>query len=942
MMTTNKFISASALALALTATLTSCGNNPRESQGQQTLADIDVPQKKQEQAATRSKLTKKSSEDIRLAYRKYVETATENDTSRQKALTRLAELELELSNSLLKDSNESEDDPDLTPEYQHSLNRTIELLETTLIDYPNAKNNDKVMYQLAQAYDQVGRYNESISTLEKLAAKYPRSLYFPEAQFRIAETAFARGDYITAEDAYTEVILTPGSEKFYEKSLFKRGWTRYKQQLYLESLDDYIKAFNHHNFENTDELEGAEKSQFDEYIRALGLAFSYQTEGAIREYFADQGTFKYLYNIYENVSDIYLKQERYSDAAKILEQYINNYELTQNSPKAELKIVQAWQKGGFYSNLYASIERFYTHYHPNADFWKKVDDAKTKELVNANLRQYIVQVTSYFHAQYQNKPKPENLAQAKKWYERYLNHYSAYANQDKIYTLYGELLMLAKQEEAAFQYFTLAAYDGEIILDKKSAFATISLSNKLYKSAKTKQKKDNWLNKYLAYAQRYVELYPKDKRSENIGLAASELAFNTKSYRKAIELANYLPDSINEKSQYNVNNIKARSYLELKEYSDAESVFLELLDSKYVKRKTAKTLRNSLALAIYRQGEAAKANNQQDLALNHFVRIGDVVPESELASTGLYDAIAMMMAGKQWNQAIGLIERFKNAYPNHKLASDVRKKLSVAYLNSDQKVKAAQQFEQIANFEENSEIKRAALWQAAELYESKNDIDGAIRSYRSYAHSYKTPYEQNMEAMNKLAELYMKKGDGQKRYFWQNRIRGDDRKATKRMKTERTNYIASNTILDLAKQKKNEFNRRKLVEPIAKNLKLKKAAMQESVKLFGQASTYGIADITTEATHSIGDIYNEFSQALLDSERPKNLNADELEQYEILLEDQAFPFEEKAIEFYEANISRTQDDTYNDWIDKSFSELKILFPVRYERTGKVSVYRGEN
>ena len=68
---------------------------------------------------------------------------------------------------------------------------------------------------------------------------------------------------------------------------------------------------------------------------------------------------------------------------------------------------------------------------------------------------------------------------------------------------------------------------------------------------------------------------------------------------------------------------------------------------------------------------------------------------------------------------------------------------------------------------------------------------------------------------------------------------------------------------------------------------------------------------------------------------PKHLNNDEQEQYLFLLEDQAFPFEEKAIEFYEVNLAYTQDDIYDQWIKKSHQALQHLFPIRYQREPKV-------
>jgi tRNA(Ile2) C34 agmatinyltransferase TiaS len=73
---------------------------------------------------------------------------------------------------------------------------------------------------------------------------------------------------------------------------------------------------------------------------------------------------------------------------------------------------------------------------------------------------------------------------------------------------------------------------------------------------------------------------------------------------------------------------------------------------------------------------------------------------------------------------------------------------------------------------------------------------------------------------------------------------------------------------------------------------------------------------------------------LLESQRPKRLSKDELEQYNIMLEEQAFPFEEKAIELHEINARRVSAGLYDDWVKKSFAALVKLRPVRYAKMEK--------
>ena len=114
--------------------------------------------------------------------------------------------------------------------------------------------------------------------------------------------------------------------------------------------------------------------------------------------------------------------------------------------------------------------------------------------------------------------------------------------------------------------------------------------------------------------------------------------------------------------------------------------------------------------------------------------------------------------------------------------------------------------------------------------------------------------------------------------------------------------------------------------------------MQDAIAAFGQVSAYNEASSITQATYEIANIYQHFSTALMTSERPKSLKGEELEQYNILLEDQAFPFEEKAIEFYELNLAHTKENISNIWISQTLANLRKLYPVKYNRAGKMDIY----
>ena len=79
-------------------------------------------------------------------------------------------------------------------------------------------------------------------------------------------------------------------------------------------------------------------------------------------------------------------------------------------------------------------------------------------------------------------------------------------------------------------------------------------------------------------------------------------------------------------------------------------------------------------------------------------------------------------------------------------------------------------------------------------------------------------------------------------------------------------------------------------------------------------------------------MYQQLSADLYDSERPANLDEAALEQYELLLEEQVYPFEEKAIDLFKANADRAADGVYDEWVRQSFEQLAELVPDRYAKT----------
>jgi len=93
---------------------------------------------------------------------------------------------------------------------------------------------------MARAYDELGRTDEAIETMERLSRTNPHSAHLDEVQFRRGEYFFTHRRYRDAESAYSDIVKLGATSEFYELALYKLGWTFYKQEFYEEALQKYI------------------------------------------------------------------------------------------------------------------------------------------------------------------------------------------------------------------------------------------------------------------------------------------------------------------------------------------------------------------------------------------------------------------------------------------------------------------------------------------------------------------------------------------------------------------------------------------------------------------------------------------------------------------------------------------------------------------------------
>ena len=160
--------------------------------------------------------------------------------------------------------------------------------------------------------------------------------------------------------------------------------------------------------------------------------------------------------------------------------------------------------------------------------------------------------------------------------------------------------------------------------------------------------------------------------------------------------------------------------------------------------------------------------------------------------------------------------------------------------------------------------------------------------------------------------------------------------------TMETTITAAKAQLILGDYKTKFYEYVKIIAPVEENLKKKEGLLKEALADYTAAAKYRISDVTTEATFRMGELFEHHKDAIMASERPSELTAEQLEEYNYLLEEQAYPFEEKAISIHEGNVKKTvEEGIYNLWVKKSYERLSTLVPAKYKREEAGKPFTGD-
>jgi TolA-binding protein len=800
-----------------------------------------------------------------------------------------------------------------------------------------------VLYQLSRAYEINGDTAEALVTLNRLVTEYPNTPHLEEAHFRRGETLFVERQYSEAEDAYAAVLASGGAQ-FGEQALYKLGWSLFKQQRHEDSFESFFalldrKFLSDEALPESDpavvyaSLDRAEQELIADTLRVLAISFSYlDGPQSISEHFQSSGNRAYAYIVYSTLGDLYLENERYQDTAKAYQAFVEFDPDHDKAPLMQAEAINAFHAGGFADLVLSAKEDFVNRYGAGSSYWSLNTFEQQPEVV-ALLKSNLSELAAHRHAEAQATGEVFHYEAAAHWYRTYLQSFPSDTDSANTRFLFAEVLYESGNfRDAAMEYEHTAYGYSPHARDAEAGYAAI-LAHASHERTLADAERLQWHRQGIESGLRFADTYPAHEQAAPVMTNAAEklYALGELSRARSVGTALLQRQPPAEMSlQRTAWTVVAHSGFEQADFSAAEDGYSRLLAITPTDDENYEELTERLASSIYRQAEQARDVEDYQSAVGHFLRVAQLAPTSAIVATARYDAAAGLLQMQDWARATTVLEEFRSSYPDHELATDVTAKLATAYLESGNGIRAAGEFERFAASDAAPEVRRQALWQAAELYEAEGQDALASTTYIRYIEQYPDPIAETIEVQEKLVGLAESMGDYPARMSWLAAIVSTDGRAGAQ-RTERTRYLAAHAALELSVPSRDAFNAVRLVIPLQESLSLKRERMEAALSAYGAAAEYGVAEVTTAATYEIANLYHSLSRDLFESERPTDLTPLELSQYDILLEEQAYPFEEQAIDLYAVNAARTAEGLYDESIRKSLNALAELMPARYAK-----------
>ena len=594
--------------------------------------------------------------------------------------------------------------------------KVIQRCQQYITEYSNGRGIDEVTFQLAYAFDQLGKTKEAAQYYSRVVKNFPNSKRVADAHYALGEYFFSKLDFQKAMTSFNEVVrftrapIRPWAE-------FKIAWCLFNLQQFEKALDKWKLVVNLSN-SSSSLGKGIRVRLKDEAVRDMLLAFvELKQVDAAMSFTSKNAADKNMGDLFNKLSNLLQDKGEYDESVRVLKSYIAMKPNDFRSADLQIQIVDTANLKNDKSLLWKEVMELNKSFGPEST-WTKAN-AKSPELKDTQEKIHNVSITyaKKMHFQGQKDKSAYYIEQAIKGYKIYLATFPNRKEAAEVRFLLGELQytrdqfrdaektfasFTANKElrssdpqrfEKAFEYQRTSSYF--IIQKDMATFRSQQFKADLSPRPLSKDLQDyvNVCDAYIGYfpkksgaldcqidtaeiflktnntaqAEKRLTVLAKERAGKKEGAPAAEflllLARNDK--KKLAETTNSLlaiPELASGEIGKRLGEIKrANRFDELK---DLETSGKHEQAAQEFERLAADKSYSKADAAWFNAGVNYKRANRLDKSVQSYQRVISDYPKSELVGDSMLEIIDMSSGRIQLQTAVNYVRMYLSRFPN--------------------------------------------------------------------------------------------------------------------------------------------------------------------------------------------------------------------------------------------------------------------------------------
>ena len=832
---------------------------------------------------------------------------------------RLAELLFETERERIRMVLETEGE---TAEILPDFNAAIQAYARVMERFPGHPLTEDALYGIAYCYTEQGDPDQAADGYARLVQTFPETRYSVEINMRLGEYYFTMEDLPRAITHYQHVVAAGGPE-YAEKALYKLGWCFYNLDRYDEAIDSFFAVLG---LNESGEITADNLANESMDIIARSFTESGGTPALVRR-IRIKPSDPYLSRILYLLADLYRERSFFPEALGTFRTYIQLYPSGSSMPEVLKHMRETYHiRGDTLASLEFS-ENFRQHIGPETPWYEGATQGR-QEQARSLILNNLETAANRRRARFQAAGGETELNLALKD----LTVYEEIAGDEspcRIKHLKGMVLVEMDRFEDTVHVLNDLAVDNSCSeLAERAILASTDYQISSYDKSGTVD-----LPLFENTVNILSNLSPDSPVTPRAILVLGEITLNNNALGEArghfsLLIRRYpaAPESARARL------LIARTFFKEANYRQAAAWFRESW-RKSISDETGEEARRLHVYSLFKYAEELSTKKINIEAAERFEAIHRQFPDSDVAQVSLYNAGKLYRSIGLERKATSLFETLAATYTDSEFASEALQ-MSVLILEAlGDPIRAADDSMVLAA-RSHAKERETALLKAAQLYSTGNAPERAASSRSTYIEEFPEPLEELSRQLFLLGHDLEEIGD------WDGALDAYNRGVALQKKDQDNQTLtafAARSQLRIAERSFSQYKDFHIAPPLDINVVRKREMLQTVIRDFVAAGNYKTLDVITASNYFIGRALELFKVDILSSPKPEGLTPLELEEYDLLLQEMAFPFEAKALDAFRVNIQRAVKlEILDPWIEKTFERMAELAPWSYLRNESIA------